>query len=49
MQLKPARDEKSAEAFQEQKLVMVPFLNLLLQLGILLSKVDQFDLSVFGP
>ena len=42
------RAEKSTEAFREPKLVMVPFLNLLLQLCIFLSMAEKFNLSVFG-
>ena len=40
------RAEKSAEALREQNLVMVPFLNLLVQLSIFLSMAEQFNLSV---
>ena len=42
------RAEKSAEAFREQKFVVVLFLNFLLLLSIFLSTAEQFHLSVFG-
>ena len=44
----PNRAEESAEAFREQKLVMLPFLNLLFLLSVFTSMAEQFNLKVFG-
>ena len=44
---KGQRVEKSDMVFLEPKLVMVPFLNLLLLLNNFLSIADQLNLSVF--
>ena len=41
------RAEKSAEAFWEQKLNMVPILNFSLDISIFLSMAEELDLSVF--